>query len=88
MTEHESAGRELAKGAGLFLGHILAIVAGLVLMVAGLAMGVSLVLLPIGIPVGLVGLGVFLWGLFGRTEEKGGPNPRESLPTQPRPEGQ
>jgi hypothetical protein len=88
MTEHESAGRELAKGAGIFLGHVIALVVGLVLMVAGLAMGVSLVLLPIGIPVGLVGLGVFLWGLFGRAEEKGPPNPPEPLPRQPTPEGQ
>jgi hypothetical protein len=70
MTENESSGKELAKGAGLVAGHVLAIVAGLVLMIAGLAMGVTLVLLPIGIPVGLIGLGVFLWGLFARSREK------------------
>ena len=64
MSEHESAGRELAKGAGWFALHVVAVVAGLVLMIVGLAMGVSLVMLPIGIPVGFLGLFVFLWGVF------------------------
>lgn len=70
MTEDESTGRELAKGAGRFLGHLLAIVLGLVLMFVGAAMGVTMVLLPFGIPVGLAGLAVFLWGLFGWSREK------------------
>jgi hypothetical protein len=65
MAGHENIGRELAKGAGLVVSHMLAIVAGLILMIAGLGMGVSIVLLPIGIPVGLCGLLVFIWGLFG-----------------------
>jgi hypothetical protein len=69
MTGHESTSRELAKGAGRLLGHGIAIVVGLVLMFVGTAMGVSLVLLPIGIPVGLAGLAVFLWGLFGWSGE-------------------
>jgi hypothetical protein len=66
MFEPASVSREVAQGAGRFVGHVVAIVVGLVLMIAGIAMGVSILLLPIGIPVGLVGLGVFLWGLFGR----------------------
>jgi hypothetical protein len=65
MTGYDKVGRELAKGAGLVVAHVLAIVTGLILMITGLGMGVSIVLLPIGIPVGLVGLLVFLWGLFG-----------------------
>jgi hypothetical protein len=69
MSEHESTGRELAKGAGLLLGHIIAMVVGVILILVGSAMGVSLVLLPIGIPVGFLGLGILLWALFGRSEE-------------------
>ena len=46
------------------------------LMVVGLAMGVSVVALPAGIPLGLVGLFVFLWGLFGWSQPK-------RVPTQP-----
>jgi hypothetical protein len=74
MSEQESAGRELARGAGRLAVHVAAIVAGLVLMIVGLGMGVSLVLLPFGIPVGLAGLFVFLWGLFGRSEAKDVPD--------------
>ncbi len=78
MTEHTSAGQELAKGTGRLLVHVIAIVAGLILMVVGLALGVTVVGLPAGIPVGLAGLGVFLWGLVGRAPEK-------NLPGQPPP---
>ena len=44
------------------------LIAGLVLMIAGVAMGVTVVMLPVGVPVGFFGLFVFLWGLFGRAE--------------------
>jgi hypothetical protein len=70
MTGHETVGQELAKGAGLVAGHIVAVVVGLALMIAGLGMGVTIVLLPIGIPVGLLGLFAFIWGLFGWTAGK------------------
>ena len=69
MAEQESVGR----GAERVALHVLAVIAGIILMFVGLAMGVSLVLLPIGVPVGLVGLGAFLWGLFGRSEPKQSP---------------
>ncbi len=70
MSEHEPAGRELAQGAKVLTAHLLAVVAGLALMVAGLGMGVTIVLLPVGLPVGLVGLCSFLWGMFGWSEGK------------------
>jgi hypothetical protein len=43
--------------------HLAAIIAGLVMMVLGVGLSVTMVLLPIGIPLGLAGLGVFIWGL-------------------------
>jgi hypothetical protein len=70
MTEHESMSHEFVTGAKRFVGHVIAIALGLVLMIAGVAMGVTLVLLPIGIPLGLVGLLLFIWGLFGWSREK------------------
>jgi hypothetical protein len=69
MTEQESPRQELVTGAKRVVGHLVAIVAGLILMFAGVAMGVTLVLLPVGIPVGLAGLFCFLWGLFGWSRE-------------------
>jgi len=65
MNVHPNAAQDVAKGAGRFLVHALAIVLGLILSVVGLAMGVSIALLPIGIPAGFAGLVLLMWGLFG-----------------------
>ena len=43
--------------------HLAAIMGGIVMMVLGVGLSVTMVLLPIGIPLGLIGLGVFIWGL-------------------------
>jgi hypothetical protein len=43
--------------------HLVAIIAGLVMMVLGLGLGVTMVLLPVGLPLGLAGLVLFIWGL-------------------------
>jgi hypothetical protein len=69
MNAHPTVGRELAKGAGRFAAHALAIVLGLILIVVGIAMGVSIALLPIGVPTGFAGLLLLMWGLFGGVEE-------------------
>jgi hypothetical protein len=68
MNVQSIHGQEFAKEVGRFALHAFAIVLGLILSVAGLAMGVSITLLPIGIPTGLVGLALLLWGLFGEGE--------------------
>jgi hypothetical protein len=73
MTEQTTSGQKLAKGAGLLATHLFAVVAGVVLMVIGLGMGVSVVMLPVGVPVGLIGLFAFIWGLFGWSEEQAQP---------------
>jgi hypothetical protein len=71
MNEHERVGEGLVKGVGSFFGHVTAVVVGLVLMIAGLAMGVTIVMLPVGIPVGLGGVLLFIWGLMGYSAETG-----------------
>jgi hypothetical protein len=55
----------LALG-GHFLGHIVAVALGFVLMIVGLAMGVTMVLLPVGIVVGLLGVALLVSGMFAR----------------------
>jgi hypothetical protein len=70
MTDHASTGKELVKGAGGLLGHVIAVVVGLVLMIGGVALGVTVVALPLGIAVGFAGLLLALWGLFGWSEER------------------
>ena len=52
--------------AGHFLGHVAAVVLGFVLIIVGLAMGVTMVLLPAGIVIGLVGVALVVGGMFAR----------------------
>jgi hypothetical protein len=47
-----------------FLEHATAVFVGFVMMVVGLAMGVTMVMLPLGVVVGLVGVAIFVGGLF------------------------
>ncbi len=51
------------------LEHALFIVVGFVLMVIGLAMGVTLVMLPAGLVIGLIGFAMFVGGFFVRNLE-------------------
>ena len=53
-----------------FLGHVAAIIVGSVMMVVGLGLGVTMIMLPVGIVIGLIGLAVFLGGLFGHFNQK------------------
>ncbi|HEX5137653.1 MAG TPA: hypothetical protein VFY93_11805 [Planctomycetota bacterium] len=50
--------------------HIAAIFVGGVMMVAGVGMGVTMILIPVGVPLGLVGLGIFCWGIWGFGEAR------------------
>jgi hypothetical protein len=46
--------------------HVLFVVVGFVFMVIGLAMGVTMVMLPAGLVIGLIGFAMFVSGLFVR----------------------
>jgi hypothetical protein len=70
MAEHESFGREVVKSTGRFAGHLAAIVLGVILMVIGLGMGITVLMLPFAIPIGFIGLLAFLWGLFGYAQQE------------------
>ena len=69
MAEQKTTPQELARAAGRGLVQLCAIIVGLILMIGGVAMGVTVVMLPVGLAVGIVGLFVFLWGIFGRAQE-------------------
>jgi hypothetical protein len=43
--------------------HTFFVVAGFVLMVLGLGLGVTMVMLPIGLPIGLLGMAMFVGGM-------------------------
>jgi hypothetical protein len=66
MKADHASGRHLLQSGERIVGHSLAVVVGFALMILGVGMGVTMVLLPVGIPVGLFGLLLFLWGLLSR----------------------
>jgi hypothetical protein len=63
MTTAVTKIRELVMLCERFLGRTIVVVLGIALMFIGLGMGVTMVMLPVGIPLGLVGVVLFLWGL-------------------------
>ena len=64
-TPTAGGGRRLLEKVELVFGHVVAVVVGFVLMVVGLGLGVTMIMLPVGLVVGLLGVGVFVWGLLG-----------------------
>ena len=65
---HAPAVRRMFGGVlGLFE-HAAAVVIGLIMMIVGLGLGVTMIMLPVGIVIGLVGVAVLIGGLFARIE--------------------
>lgn len=55
------------EGAGKGIGkHLVAAVLGFILTILGLGMGVTIVYLPVGVPIGVIGVLMVIWGLAGR----------------------
>ena len=40
------------------------------MMLAGISMGVTVIMIPVAIPLGLLGFGIFLWGLLERADTR------------------
>jgi hypothetical protein len=58
------------RGVVGFMEHAAFVITGFVLMVLGLGLGVTIMMLPVGIVVGLIGLAMFVGGLFARINAK------------------
>ena len=68
MTAATSTHPVLA-GLGRFLEHAMAVVIGFVLMILGLGLGVTMIMLPVGIVIGLLGVALFVGGLLVRSNQ-------------------
>jgi hypothetical protein len=53
--------------------HTLALLAGMIMVILGLGLSATIWGLPLGIPIGLAGVLLCLWGLFGRAATESGP---------------
>jgi membrane-bound ClpP family serine protease len=58
------------RGVVGFLEHAAAISIGFVLMVIGLGLGVTMIMLPVGVVIGLIGVALFVGGLFARLDQR------------------
>jgi hypothetical protein len=52
--------------------HVVAIVVGFAMMILGLGLGVTMIMLPVGLVVGLTGAAIFVGGLFAHVERANG----------------
>jgi len=50
--------------------HVAAMIVGFVMMVVGLGLGVTVIMLPMGIVIGLIGAAIFVAGMFARITKK------------------
>jgi hypothetical protein len=66
----EMSARETLRVGENLAAHVVAIAVGAAMMVTGIGMGVTMILIPVGVPLGLVGLGVFCWGVWGFGEAR------------------
>ena len=51
-----------------FLEHSAAVIVGLLLMIIGLGLGITMIMLPFGIVVGLLGFAIVIAGIFTRID--------------------
>ena len=51
------------------LEHAAAVVLGFVLMIVGLGLGVTMIMLPVGLVIGLLGVAIFVGGLLVRIDD-------------------
>jgi hypothetical protein len=65
MTPADLWRRPWVRATEHVVGHLAAIVVGLLMMIVGLGLGVTMIMLPVGIVVGLTGAALFVVGLFG-----------------------
>jgi hypothetical protein len=60
----------ILRGVGEFFGHAILVAFGFVLMVFGLGLGVTMIMLPVGVVIGLLGFAMFVGGLFVRFDQR------------------
>jgi len=58
------------RGVLTFVEHALFVILGFVFMVVGIGLGVTMIMLPVGLVVGLVGFAMVVGGLFARLDSK------------------
>lgn len=66
MASHTWSWRQVLQAGGSVIGHAVVTAIGFALMVIGLGLGVTMIMLPVGLVIGLLGVLIFLAGIFYR----------------------
>ena len=66
---HAISGHAVLSGVVRFLEHAAVVVIGFVMMVIGLGLGVTMIMLPVGLTLGLIGFLMVVTGLFVRFDQ-------------------
>lgn len=66
MTQTSMWQRPWVRATEDIAGHVAAVVVGFAMMVLGLGLGVTMIMLPFGLVIGLAGAAIFVGGLFAR----------------------
>jgi hypothetical protein len=69
MTLRSRVVRPVADIVGLVFSRLAAVVIGFVLMATGVGLTATIVMLPVGIVLGLLGVAIFVGGLFVRDDQ-------------------
>ena len=64
------AARRFFGGLGRLFEHMAVVIVGFVMMVVGLGLGVTMIMLPVGLVIGLLGAGLFVAGLFTHLDDR------------------
>ena len=70
MTGTQARWRQWVGTVETILGHVAAIVVGFIMMVVGLGLGVTMIMLPVGLVVGLIGVALFISGWVSWSDQK------------------
>jgi hypothetical protein len=70
MTNAEVWWRPWIRTTESVLGHAAALIIGFVMMILGLGLGVTMIMLPAGVVIGLAGVAIFVGGLFAHIDQK------------------
>jgi hypothetical protein len=70
MTGTQAWWRQWVGTVETILGHVAAIVVGFIMMVVGLGLGVTVIMLPVGLVVGLMGVALFISGWVSWSDQK------------------
>jgi hypothetical protein len=65
---HTITAHDMFSAFGRFIEHAAAVVVGLIMMVVGLGLSVTMIMLPVGLTIGLLGFGLVVSGIFARLE--------------------